>query len=134
MHGIASFDLPGLYAHGRHVIFADTCARAPREQLMELLTNGHTRGWGHEHARQLLQFCTAFSVLPPEGHPHSLGTRPIRVLSVPPGAEGGGADNTPTASTCGRELYLPVYGSVEKMMERFEKAFEHMQTSGFGYA
>ena len=84
--------------------------------------------------RQLLQFATAFSVLPPDDHDKSLKHKPIKVCSVPPDAEGGSPLNTPTASTCVRELYVPEYPSIDAMKERFELAFKHMSTSGFQYA
>ena len=134
MHGTSSFDLRALYAGGRNIIFDSTCAPGVRTMLTELLENGDAHEWGHEHARQLLQFCTAFSVLPPDDHDKSLRRKPIRVSSVPPDAEGGSELNTPTASTCGRELYVPEYPTLAALKERFEFAFEHMGTSGFQYS
>ena len=75
------------------------------------------------------------SVLPPDEHDKSLSKRPVTVLSVPPDAEGGRADNTPTASTCARQLFIPeAYTSVAALAERFEYAFEHAAESGFQYA
>ena len=69
----------------------------------ELLRNGAAHGWGAAHAKRLLQYCTAISVLPPDAHDKSLKHKRIKVLSVPAGDEGGSAENTPTASTCARE-------------------------------
>ena len=90
---------------------------------------------GADKAKLLLQYCTSSSVLPPDDHPLSLKHRPIRVCSTPRDAEGGAPSNTPTASTCARTLHVPEgYESLEQLTERFEKAFEHMDTSGFQYA
>ena len=46
-------------------------------------------------------------MLPPVDHSLSLRHKPIVVYSVAAGAEGGALQNTPTASSCTRALYLP---------------------------
>lgn len=136
MHGTASFDVATLHAGGDGVQFdAGCCAPHVQQLLGALLRDAPAHGWGPRQARELLQYCTALSVLPPAWHDKSLQRHPIRVCSVAAWEEGGSADNTPTASTCTRTLYVPeAYASVAAMVERFEKAFEHQSTSGFRYA
>lgn len=130
MHGTDVFDARAVWSDGRGVVFDASCAARVREQLTELLLRS---GWARTHA--FLQFCTALTVLPPDEHGQSLRHRPIRVYSVPPDAEGGTAQSLPTASTCGRTLYLAAtYADTAMMRARFDVALDHMAGSGFGYA
>ena len=90
----------------------------------------HVLSWPPARLRQLLEFCTALKVLPQPAHARSLRKQPVTVHFAPPTAPG----ELPTASTCTRELYVPLHPTAELVRKRFEQALDHTAAgSGFFY-
>ena len=73
--------------------------------------------------RMLLRFCTGLHTLPCRGL-----SQKITVT-----ADVDSTERLPQASTCARELFIPLYSDGDALYEKLRYALKHTTTDGFGY-
>lgn len=76
----------------------------------------------HSQLLELLYFCTSLKAIPLNG------LQPPITVWIESGAQ---PQALPSASTCARELYVPLYGDSETLKLKFEQALPHASSDGF---